>query len=82
MYVIVKNKNKIKGKTVSEYAKNLESEGFPSEYSHPEMKERIRYIEKDHRFRREDLEQIKRQVGYDRSKEIEKIARDLGCKKR
>jgi len=45
MNIIIKDRNKIKGKSVSEFQRNLVSEGYPSEVS-PAQMDRIKYAEK------------------------------------
>ena len=46
MEIIIRNRNKIKGKSISEMARNLESEGWPSEFSNEEMRDRVQFLEK------------------------------------
>ena len=45
MNIIIKDRNKIKGKSVSEFQRNLVKEGYPSEVS-PAQLDRIKYAEK------------------------------------
>lgn len=40
------NLKRLKGKTVTEFAKNLESLGYPSEFHNEEMRDRARSVEK------------------------------------
>ena len=37
---------KLKGKGISELGKNLESEGFPSEFKHEEEQDKVKFLEK------------------------------------
>ena len=50
VYIIVKGGGRetatLKGKTVTEMAKNLESEGFPTEFDSEEQADRFAFIEK------------------------------------
>jgi hypothetical protein len=46
MEIIIKDKNKIKGKSISEFAKNLESEGWPSEFVNNEQRDKVKYMER------------------------------------
>lgn len=59
MHIIIRDKNKIKGKTLSEFQDNLASEGFPPEMSDTE-RDRVRSFEKRHgrRMRKEDIEKM------------------------
>lgn len=45
MEIIIKDRNKIKGKSIVEFQKNLIKEGYPSEVSAATM-DKMRYIEK------------------------------------
>ena len=45
MYIIIKNKNSWKGKSLTEMARNLESEGFPAEVNR-ETLDRMKQLEK------------------------------------
>jgi len=50
MFIIIKgdkeNGQRLKGKNLSEFAKNLESEGWPSEFSDEGEKDKIKWLEK------------------------------------
>ena len=50
VYIIVKGGGRetatLKGKSVTEMAKNLESEGFPTEFDSEEQADRLAFIEK------------------------------------
>jgi len=50
MYIIIKgdkeNLARLKGKNISEFAKNLESEGWPTEFRSEEERDRVKFIEK------------------------------------
>ena len=37
---------RLKGKNISELGKNLESEGFPSEFKHEEEQDKVKFLEK------------------------------------
>jgi len=45
MHIIVRNKNSWKGKSVTEMAKNLQSEGYPPEVSN-ETFDKMKFLEK------------------------------------
>lgn len=47
MEIIIRDKNKIKGKSISEFQKNLVKEGWPSELSREQL-DRVSYLEKKH----------------------------------
>jgi len=44
MEIIIRNKNKIKGKSITEFQKNLISEGYPAEISKQSI-DQIKYLE-------------------------------------
>jgi len=50
MEIIIRDKEKdlkkLKGKNLSELAKNLESEGWPSEFRHEGERDKVKYLEK------------------------------------
>jgi len=50
MYFIIKGKSenlkRLKGKNISELAKNLESEGWPSEFASESERDKIKWLEK------------------------------------
>ena len=62
MYFIIKNKShpSIKGRSVTEFADNLVSAGWPDEFNCGETKDRARFIErKEHRpLTKADLSRI------------------------
>jgi len=37
---------RLKGKNITEFGKNLESEGFPSEFKHEEEQDKVKFLEK------------------------------------
>ena len=49
-HIIIKGKSeelkRLKGKNVSEFAKNLESEGWPSEFTDEEQRDKVKYAER------------------------------------
>ena len=47
MNIIVKDKNRIKGRSVTEFQKNLVSEGYPPEVSGAKL-EQMKYLERKH----------------------------------
>jgi len=63
--IIIRNKNKIKGRSVSEFARNLESNGWPSEFAREEVRDRVKYFEKreNRPVNKGDLNQITREIG-------------------
>jgi len=62
MHIIIKNKNRpsVKGRSVTDFADNLVSEGWPDEFNCAETKDRARFIErKEHRpLTKTDLSRI------------------------
>jgi len=66
MYIIIKNKShpSVKGRSVTEFADNLVSAGWPDEFNCAETKDRARFIErKENRpLTKEDLSQIAREM--------------------
>lgn len=50
MHIIIKGREedraRLKGKTITELAKNLESEGWPSEFRNEEERDRVKYLER------------------------------------
>ena len=51
MEIIVKGDDaeelkKLKGKGITEFGKNLESEGFPSEFRNEEEQDKVKFLEK------------------------------------
>ena len=47
MNIIIRGKNSWKGKSVTEMARNLQSEGFPPEVS-PHTLDKMKYLERKH----------------------------------
>jgi hypothetical protein len=45
-HIIIRSKTKWKGKNVTEFAKNLESEGWPSEFKSEAERDRVAYEER------------------------------------
>jgi len=52
---------KLKGKSVSEFGKNLESEGFPSEFRNEEERDKVKFLERKlgRPVRKSDLNLVK-----------------------
>jgi hypothetical protein len=44
MYIIIKDRNKIKGKSITEFQSNLVKEGYPAEVDKPTL-EKMRFME-------------------------------------
>jgi hypothetical protein len=44
--IIIRSKTKWKGKNVSEFARNLESEGWPSEFANEGERDRVAFEER------------------------------------
>ena len=40
------NRKRLKGKNISELARNLESEGWPSEFKNEEERDRVAFVER------------------------------------
>jgi len=68
MYIIIKDREhnikRLKGKNISEFARNLESNGWPSEFANDEIKDKVKYAEK----------KSSRPIT---KKEVNKIAKDI-----
>ena len=68
MYIIVRGKERnlrtLKGKNVSEFSRNLESIGWPSEFANKEVEDRAKFIEsKEGRpLAKGDLKKIAREI--------------------
>ena len=83
MYIIVKGKDssrKLKGKSITEFSRNMESEGWPTEFVNAEERDRIKYAEKrcGRPAQREDFANVKRTMGTEIDKRrIEKLANKL-----
>jgi len=83
MQIIVKdevhNRTRLKGKTVTDFAKNLQSEGWPPE-TDVEEHDRIKYAERRNRYslKTEDAVQIKKEMGVDLEKNINKLGKEKG----
>lgn len=64
MEIIIKgdkeNLKRLKGKNISEFAKNLESEGWPSEFKNEGERDKVRFLEKklDRPAKKSDLKQL------------------------
>jgi len=60
MEIIIKDKNKFKGKNITELARNLESEGYPSEFLNEEVRSRVEFAERKARrpLNRKDAEKL------------------------
>jgi hypothetical protein len=39
-------RKRLKGKSISEFGKNLESEGWPSEFKNEEQRDKVKFIER------------------------------------
>jgi len=65
LYIIIKdresNLKKLKGKHISELARNLESEGWPSEFTNEEERDRVKCLEKklEHPLTKKDLLELR-----------------------
>jgi len=66
MEIIVKGDDaeelkKLKGKGITEFGKNLESEGFPSEFANEEERDKVKFLEKKlgRPARKPDLNRVK-----------------------
>jgi hypothetical protein len=88
MYIIIKGgeegRKRIKGKTITEFAKNLESEGWPTEFVNSEERDRIKFEErqKGRSLQKEDALKVKRTMGTERNSQyMEKLANKLGLEK-
>jgi len=76
------NRAKLRGKTVSEFAKNLESEGWPSEFLGEKEKDVVKYAErrKERRLRPQDCPEIAKEIGLrPKGYYIKEKAMKLGC---
>ncbi len=49
MHIIIKNKTSVKGRSITEFADNLVSAGWPDEFNCAETKDRARFIERKER---------------------------------
>ena len=83
MYIIIHGKEhdqkRIKGKNVTEFSKNMESIGWPTEFSNEEMRDRVKYLEKRERrpLKKVDVPNIAKEMGIPTKRErIRKIAKD------
>lgn len=67
-YIIVKGKERsqqtLKGKNISEFSRNMESEGWPSEFPNKEVQDRINWEEKRKRsvLSKEDASRIAKEI--------------------
>ena len=83
MYIIIHGKEhdrkKLQGKTISEFSKNLESEGWPSEFSSEEMKDRFKYLERKEgrALKRIDIPKLAKELKIkSKDEKIREIARE------
>lgn len=83
MYIIIKGKDRnikrLKGKGISEFARNLESEGWPTEFYNEEIRDRVKFVEKKERrpLRKFDIPKISKEMGIPSKLEnIEQIAKE------
>ena len=74
------DRKRLKGKNVSEFAKNMESMEWPTEMPSEEIRDRIKHAEQrnERPLQRQDVAKIAREVGVNRHKRIQEIARDKG----
>ena len=85
MYIIVRGeerqRERLKGKTISEFAKNLESEGWPTEFVNEEHRDRVKSEERrnERPLRHQDSIKISREMRFDQLKKIREIADEKGC---
>lgn len=72
---------KLKGKTISEFAKNMESHGWPSEFVNEEHRDRVKSMERrnERPLMRQDAARISREMGFNRAKQLREIAETEGC---
>lgn len=49
LQIIIRNKNKWRGRNISEMASNLESTGWPSEFSSEEARDKVKWLENKER---------------------------------
>lgn len=76
------NRRKLKGKTVSEFAKNMESIGWPSEFINEEHKDRVKCAERrnERPLDRRESTKISREMGFNqRRRMMSEIAREKDC---
>jgi hypothetical protein len=84
-HIIIKgkeeNRRRLKGKTVSEFAKNMESMGWPSEFVSEEHRDRVKHAERrnERPLRRQDSAQISREMGFNQQRRIREIANAESC---
>ena len=74
-------RRKLKGKNISEFAKNMESTGWPTEMPTEEMRDRIKHVEErsGRSLQSQDCREIAKEVGIRSKRErIAQIARDKG----
>ena len=59
--IIIRDKSKLKGRNISEFARNLESEGWPSEFKNEGERDRVAFEEKKlgRAITRKELKKIK-----------------------
>ena len=72
---------RLKGKTISEFAKNVESHGWPSEFVNEEHRDRVKSLERKNErpLTRQDSMRISREMGFNQLKRIREIAEAEGC---
>ena len=46
LQIIIRDKSKLKGRNVSEFARNMESEGWPSEFRNEGERDRVAFAER------------------------------------
>ena len=75
------NRRRLKGKTVSEFAKNMESMGWPSEFTSEEHRDRVKSVERRNKrpLCPQDSAQIFREMGFNQQRRIREIANAKGC---
>ncbi len=95
MYIFAKgvkeNRDRLKGKTITQFSKHLEGEGWPSEFHNEEARDRIKHAEKRNYYslKYENYIGISKRMGlathrYDgihkKEERVAKLAKAKGCK--
>jgi len=63
--IIIKGKKTWKGKNIGEFARNMENNGWPSEFMNEEVRDRVAHVEKKERrpLNKMDIKKITRDIG-------------------
>jgi len=72
----------LKGKSVTEFANNMESIGWPTEFINEEAKDRAKFVERKERrsLQRQDVMKIEREMGLPTAKRhIKNVAESVGA---